>query len=58
MVQRLQRAFAGHLNRGIDGVFQRRDLVSIAEVHAIVAGASAITWAFHTVFGPFMGRSD
>ena len=34
----------GHLNRSIDGVFEivrvvGRDLVSIAEVHAIVAGA-------------------
>src|SRR5262249_28874440 len=39
-----QRSPTGHLNRGIDGVFEivrviGRGLVSIAEVHAIVAGA-------------------
>jgi hypothetical protein len=42
--QRLQRSLTGHLNRGIDGVFEivrvvSRGLVSIAEVHAIVARA-------------------
>jgi len=38
------RALTGHLNRGIDGVFEivcvtGRRLVSIAEVHAIIARA-------------------
>src|SRR5262245_24487169 len=37
-------SLTGHLNRGVDGVFEvvrvvGRGLVSIAEVHAIVAGA-------------------
>jgi len=40
--QRLQRSLMGHLNRGIDGVFEivrvvGRGFVSIAEVHAIFA---------------------
>src|SRR5262245_25397177 len=40
----LQRSLTGHLNRGIDGVFEivrvvGRGLVSIAEVHAIIARA-------------------
>src|SRR5262249_28175050 len=39
-----QRALAGHLNRGIDGVFEilrvvGRALVSVAAAHAKVAGA-------------------
>src|SRR5215471_10115997 len=39
-----QSSLTGHLNRGVDGVFEtvrvvRRHLVSIAEVHAIVARA-------------------
>ena len=39
-----QLSLTGHLNRGIDGVFEivrvvSRGLVSIAEVHAIVTGA-------------------
>jgi hypothetical protein len=41
-VQCSHRSFTGHLNRGIDGIFVRavsRALVSIAEVHAIVARA-------------------
>jgi hypothetical protein len=42
--QHLQRSPTGHLNRGIDGVFEivgvvSRGLVSIAEIYAIVARA-------------------
>jgi len=41
----LQRSPTGHLNRRIDGVFEivhvvRRGLISIAEVHAIIARAN------------------
>src|SRR5262245_33663940 len=44
LISRCTRSFTGHLNRGVDGVFEivrivGRGLVSIAEVHAIVAGA-------------------
>jgi hypothetical protein len=43
-VQLTQRSLTGHLNRGVDGVFEivrvvGRDIVSIAEADAIVAGA-------------------
>ena len=39
-----QFSFTGHLNRGVDGIFEigrviRGRLVSIAEVHAIIARA-------------------
>jgi hypothetical protein len=52
-------SLTGHLNRGIDGVYEivgvvGRGLVSVAEVHAIVARAHRAQAADTASFGEFV----